>query len=122
MTEIKVYPVDALTQFSIDTSTGKALIQFRQGGTDAALECNVADAETMARAIAATILRFARERGVAVARDCAGFELHANLDGASLVLSDSLTTESIHLSESQLQELYDRAGTILAGAGSQPMQ
>ena len=80
------------------------------------------DAEKISRALCSVILRMARERGIITARDVTGFELHANLDGASLVLADSLTTESLHLSFDQMRELHEKLGMILGTQSAQPMQ
>ena len=120
--QVKMIPVDAITQIGIDPDKGMAMIQFRQGAEHAALEFAIVEAEKLCRAFSSVILRMARESGVITARDVSGFDLHANLDGASLVLSDSQTTESLHLSTDQMRELHGKLGTILDQQAKQPLQ
>jgi hypothetical protein len=122
MTEFKVVAVDAITSVSMDPDNGWAMIHFRQGGTDAALQFRLEEAEKVTRALSATILRLARDRGIITARDVEAYELHANLEGASLLLADSLTPESLHLTTDQLRDLHARIGDILQAAAAQPIQ
>jgi len=120
--QTKIFPVDAITQVGVNPDKGTGLIEFRQGAEHAGIEFALVDAEKISRALCSVILRMARERGIITARDVTGFELHANLDGASLVLADSLTTESLHLSFDQMRELHEKLGMILGAQSAQPMQ
>ena len=122
MTDLKVLATDAITSVSMDPDNGLAMIHFRQAGVDAALQFKLDDAERITRALSATILRLARERGIITARDVEAVEVHANLDGLSLILADSLTPESLHLSFDQARTLRDDIDTILRAAAAQPVQ
>lgn len=119
---LQILAVDAITSVSADPDANVARIHFRQKGVEAALEFRLEDAEKVARSLSATILRMARERGVITARDLQAYELHANLEGVSLVLADSLTTESLHLSRAQAVGLRDELDMVLDQEAAQPIQ
>ena len=122
MTPLKILAVDAITAVSADVDHHVARIHFRQGGDEAAMEFDLGNAEKVSQSLASILFRMARERGIAVARTVEQFELHPNLEGASLVLADSLTSESLHLDRAQMQALYSALGSLLAAEAAQAIQ
>ena len=120
--QINILAADEIEYVSAEPGREVVRLHFVQGETHAALEFSMLDAERVAKALAATLMMMARERGMTYAREVLDLELQANLDGATLLVLESDQSESIHLSPEQMAALRDSLDTILRAQAAQSVQ